>query len=118
MGQKGVFVGTKKTVRRNCKRSGGSQAVIKLSCKGLKVSKKLQRLIDFLKKKYPKGVVGFDDRDVDSVELKPVYVDGDVIVEYAIDFDCVWITGITYKELDYLIGQGILTNDLELGDEN
>ena len=56
---------------------------------------KLEKLVNFLKEKFPDGIQMFDTRNWVGDEMTTIYEDSDITVDYAVDYGYIEIFGLT-----------------------
>ena len=61
---------------------------------------KLNKLIEFLKDRFPDGVQAFDTRNIAGDSMVTIYYDGEIVVDYCPYYEYIEIFGLTKEHFE------------------
>lgn len=61
---------------------------------------KLNKLIEFLKDRFPDGVQAFDTRNIAGDSMVTIYYDGEIMVNYCPSYEYIKIFGLTKEQFE------------------
>ena len=72
----------------------------------MEVNKRVEKVIDFLKKEFPDGIQMFNTRNMVGDFLYPIYEEDGISIDYCRSWDYIEIFGLKAEEFDTVLHSG------------